>query len=57
MLKRIFEPKKNGVTWEWKRVYNEEFYDLYSSTNIIRVTKPRMTRWLKHVARTGNRRA
>jgi hypothetical protein len=43
------------ITGEWRRLHNNGLYDLYSSTNIIQVIKPRM-RWAEHVAPTGGRR-
>jgi hypothetical protein len=46
----------NEVTGEWRRLPNEEFNDLYSSPNIIRVTKLRRMRWAGQVARMGERR-
>jgi hypothetical protein len=39
VLRRIFGPKRDEVTEEWRRLYQEELYALYSSTNIIRVIK------------------
>jgi hypothetical protein len=44
-LRRIFGPKRDGVTGEWRRPHNEELNDLYSSPNIIRVIKSRRMRW------------
>jgi hypothetical protein len=51
VLRRIFEPKRDEVTGEWRRLHNEELNDLYSSPNIIRVIKSRTKRWAGHVAR------
>jgi hypothetical protein len=39
VLKRIFGPKRDEVTGEWRKLHNEEFYDLYLSSNIIRLIK------------------
>jgi hypothetical protein len=39
VLRRIFGPKRDEVTGEWRRVYNEELYALYSSPNMARVIK------------------
>jgi len=44
VLRRIFGPKRDGVTGERIRLYNEELNDLYSSPNIVRVTKSRRMR-------------
>jgi hypothetical protein len=50
VLRRIFWPKRDDVTGEWRRLHNEELYALYSSPNIIRVIKSRRMRWAGHVA-------
>jgi hypothetical protein len=39
VLRRIFGPKRDGVTGEWKKLHNEELYDLYCLPNIIWVIK------------------
>jgi hypothetical protein len=39
VLRRIFGPKTHELTEQWRRLHNEELYDLYSSQNIIRVIK------------------
>jgi hypothetical protein len=51
VLRRIFGPKREEVTGEWRRLRNEQLKDLYSSPNIIRVMKSRRMRWAGHVAR------
>jgi hypothetical protein len=56
VLRRIFGPKRDGVTREWRRLHNEELNDLYSSPNIIRVIKSRRKRWAGHVASMGEGR-
>jgi hypothetical protein len=53
VLRRIFEPKRDEVTGEWRKLHNEELNDLNCSTNIVRVIKSRKIRWVGHVARTG----
>jgi hypothetical protein len=53
VLRRIFGPKRDEVTGEWRRLHNKELYALYSSQNIIRVNKSRRQRWAGHVARMG----
>jgi hypothetical protein len=53
VLRRIFGPKKNESTGEWRKQHNEELNVLYSSLNIVRVIKSRRMRWAGHVARMG----
>ena len=45
VLRRIFGPKRDEVTGEWRKLHNEELNDLYSSPNIVRVIKSRRMRW------------
>jgi len=56
VLRRIFGPKRETVTGEWRKLHNEELYDLYCSPNIVRVIKSRIIRWAGHVAGMGERR-
>ena len=56
VLRRIFGPRRDEVTGEWRRLYNEELNDLYSSTNIVRVIKSRRMKWAGHLARMGEER-
>jgi hypothetical protein len=56
VLRRIFGPKTEEVTGEWRRLHNKELYALYSSPNIIRAIKSRILRWAGHVVRVGERR-
>jgi len=51
VLKRIFGPRRDEVTGEWRRLHNEELNDLYTSPNIVRVIKSRRMRWAGYVAR------
>ena len=53
VLRRIFGPKRNQVTGEWRRLHNEERYAVYSSPNITWVIRSRRLRWAGHVARIG----
>jgi hypothetical protein len=50
VLRRIFGPKRDEVTEEWRKLHNEELRDLYSSPSIIRISKSRRMRWADHVA-------
>jgi len=56
VLRRIFGPKRDEVTGEWRKLHSEELNDLYCSSNIVRVIKSRRMRWAGHVARMGERR-
>jgi hypothetical protein len=56
VLRRIFGPKKNEVTGEWRKLHNVELNDLYSSPNVIRAIKLRRMRWAVQVVRIGERR-
>jgi hypothetical protein len=56
VLRRIFGPKRDEVTGEWRGLHYKELYAVYSSPNIIRVIKSRRMRWAGHVARMGERR-
>jgi hypothetical protein len=55
VLRRIFGPKRDEVTGEWKKLHNEELRDLYTTPSIIRITKSRRMRWAGHVARMGEK--
>jgi len=56
VLRRIFGPKRDEVTGEWRKLHNEELHNLYSSPDIIRLVKSRRMRWAGHVARMGKER-
>jgi hypothetical protein len=51
VLRRIFDPKRDEMTEDWRKLHNEELRNLYSSTNMIR-----MMRWAGHVERMGEKR-
>ena len=53
VLRKVFGPKRVGVTGEWRRLHNEKLNDLYSLPNIVRVVKSRRMRWAGHVAVWG----
>ena len=56
VLRRIFAPKRDEVTGEWRKLHNEELNDLYCSPNIVRVIKSGRVRWAGIIAHTGERR-
>jgi hypothetical protein len=56
VLRRVFGPKMDEVTGEWRKLHNEELSDLYSLPNIVRVVTSRRIRWAGHVARMGQGR-
>jgi hypothetical protein len=56
VLRRLFRPKRDEVMGEWRKLHNEELRDLYSSPSIIRMIKSRTMRWIRHVARMGEKR-
>ena len=55
-VRRIFGPRRDEVTGEWRRLHNKELNDMYSSPNIVRVIKSRRMRWAGHVASMGEER-
>ena len=56
VLRRVFKPKRDEVTREWRKLHNEELRDLYSLPNIVRELKSRRMRWEGLVARMGDGR-
>jgi hypothetical protein len=56
VLRRVFGPKRDEVTGEWRKLHNEELNDLYSLPNTVRVVKSKRMRWAGHVARVGEDR-
>jgi hypothetical protein len=56
VLRRMFGPKRDEVTGEWRKLNNEELHNLYSSQNIVRQIKSNRMRWAGHVARMGEER-
>ena len=55
-MRRVFGPKRDEITGEWRKLHKEEPNDLYSSPNIIRVIKSIRNTWTGHVLRNGERR-
>jgi len=56
VLRRIFGPKRDEVTGEWRKLHNEELNDLSTSPNFVRMIISRRMRWAGHVARIGEGR-
>jgi hypothetical protein len=56
VLRRVFGPRRDQVTGEWRKLHNEELNDLFPLPNIVRVVKSRRMRWTGHVARMGEER-
>jgi hypothetical protein len=56
VLRRIFGPKRDEVTGEWRKLHNGELHNLYSSPDIIGQIKSRRMMWAEHVARMGEGR-
>jgi hypothetical protein len=54
--RRLFGPKRDGVTGGWRKLHNKELQNLYSWPSIIRIIKSRRMRWAGHVARMGEKR-
>jgi len=53
VLRRVFGPKRDEATGEWRKLHTEKLMDLYSLPNIVRVVKSIRMRWARHVARMG----
>jgi hypothetical protein len=53
VLRRIFDPKRDEVTGEWRKLPSGDLHNLYSSLDIIRQMKSTRMRWAGHVARMG----
>jgi hypothetical protein len=56
VLRRIFGPKRDEVSGEWRKLHNEELHDLYSSPSVIRMVKPRRMIWAAHATRMPEKR-
>jgi hypothetical protein len=56
VLRRIFEPKRDELTGEWRKFHSGELHNMHSSPDIIRQIKSMRMRWAGHVARMGEGR-
>jgi hypothetical protein len=56
VFRRLFGPKRNEVTREWRKLHNEELNNLNSSLNIVQMTESRRMEWYGDVAHMGERR-
>jgi hypothetical protein len=56
VLRRIFGPRRDEVTGDWRKLHSEELHNFYSSPNIIRMIKSRRMRWAGHIGRMGETR-
>jgi hypothetical protein len=56
VMRRIFGPKRDEVTGEWRKMHNKELHNLYSSPDIIRYVKSRKIKCAGHVACMGEER-
>jgi hypothetical protein len=56
VLRREFEPKRDEVTGDWRKLHNEKLHDFYSSPSIILMIKSRRMRWAGYVAQMGSKR-
>jgi hypothetical protein len=50
VLRRMFGPRRDGMTGGWRKLHNEELRNLYSSPSIIRIIKSRRMRWVRYAA-------
>jgi hypothetical protein len=53
VLRKIFGPKRNELTGEWRKLHKEELCNMYTSPDVIRLIKSRRIRWAWHVERKG----
>jgi hypothetical protein len=55
VVRRIFGPKRDEVTGDWRKLHKEKLHNSYSSPSVIRVINSRRMRWAGHVARMGRK--